>query len=85
MREQFYNNILRSQEKEQEQLDRMLKNEGATLNYEDHPEAERYHFLEQAYNNPALLDENTAEMVRYIKANDNIPEEDKVKAFFNAC
>lgn len=81
MREQFYNNILRSQEKEQEQVDRMLKNEGATLNYEDHPEAERYHFLEQAYNNPALLDENTAEMVRYIKANDNIPEEDKVKAF----
>ena len=81
MREQFYNRILRSQEKEQEQFDRMMKNEGATLNYDEHPEAERYHFLEQAYNNPALLDQNTAEMVRYIKANNDIAEEDKIKAF----
>lgn len=79
--EQFYNEILRSPEHEQKQFERMLKNESKVVDYESHPEAARYHFLQQAFNNPELVDENVREIIKAIKEDPNIAEEDKVKAF----
>lgn len=77
----FYNQFLRSEEYEKKQFERMLTNQGNLVDYDAHPEAARYQFLEQIYHNPEMADANVAEIIKAIKNDESIPKEEKIKAF----